>query len=135
ICLDQVCVNSTCGDDFVDTGAGEQCEPPDTATCSDMCKNIVCGDGVRAGGEQCDDGNTTNLDGCDSTCKFEQCQRVNQLQMRFNTDGYCTKNALGSAIVGQAQSTLQGALNDGVADGSITIALNALGLDDLTGTT
>lgn len=134
ICLGQVCVNTMCGDGFIDTVAGEECEPPNTTTCSASCQDIVCGDSVRAGNEQCDDGNQTNLDGCDSSCKFEQCHRVNDLEMRFSTDGYCTKNALGSAIVGQAQGTLQGALDDGVADGSITISLSALGLDDLTGT-
>ena len=31
----------------------------------------VCGDGVVAGGEQCDDGNTINGDGCSSTCQNE----------------------------------------------------------------
>jgi cysteine-rich repeat protein len=31
----------------------------------------VCGDGALAGGEQCDDGNTTAGDGCDATCVVE----------------------------------------------------------------
>ncbi|MDH5717137.1 MAG: DUF4215 domain-containing protein [Spirochaetia bacterium] len=31
----------------------------------------VCGDGVVAGSEQCDDGNTTAGDGCNSTCQME----------------------------------------------------------------
>lgn len=32
----------------------------------------VCGDGVKSGAEQCDDGNTTNGDGCSSTCTKEK---------------------------------------------------------------
>jgi hypothetical protein len=32
---------------------------------------VVCGDGIRAGSEECDDGNTVNGDGCSSTCKDE----------------------------------------------------------------
>jgi cysteine-rich repeat protein len=135
ICLGQLCVTSSCGDGFVDGPGGEDCEPPNTPTCSSSCQDIVCGDGVRAGDEQCDDGNTTNLDGCDASCKFEQCHRVNSLALAFGTDAaFCPKNALGGAIVGQAQDTITGALSDGVKAGSITIALKALGLDDLGGT-
>jgi cysteine-rich repeat protein len=32
---------------------------------------VVCGDGMTGVGEQCDDGNTTNGDGCSSTCQIE----------------------------------------------------------------
>jgi cysteine-rich repeat protein len=32
----------------------------------------VCGNGVVEPGEQCDDGNTDNGDGCSSTCQLEQ---------------------------------------------------------------
>jgi cysteine-rich repeat protein len=134
ICVSQSCVTSTCGDLFTNTAAGEQCDPPNNTTCDANCKSITCGDGVRAGAEQCDDSNTTNLDGCDSSCKFEQCHRVNTLSMAFNTDTYCTANALGGSIVGgTAQDQITTALTNGVNDGSITIELKAMGLDDLTG--
>ena len=33
----------------------------------------VCGDGIREGQEQCDDGNTTPGDGCDGSCQIEEC--------------------------------------------------------------
>lgn len=33
----------------------------------------VCGDGARLDPEQCDDGNTSNSDGCDATCHSEYC--------------------------------------------------------------
>ena len=33
----------------------------------------VCGDGIIGAGEQCDDDNTTNGDGCSAQCKIESC--------------------------------------------------------------
>ena len=36
-----------------------------------ICISTVCGNSVVEPGEQCDDGNTTSGDGCDSTCQFE----------------------------------------------------------------
>jgi cysteine-rich repeat protein len=33
----------------------------------------ACGDGVLAPGEDCDDGNTINADGCDAKCQVEPC--------------------------------------------------------------
>lgn len=35
------------------------------------CTNSVCGNGVVEAGEQCDDSNTSNGDGCSSTCQWE----------------------------------------------------------------
>jgi cysteine-rich repeat protein len=137
ICLTQLCVTSTCGDNFIDATRGETCDPP-SSTCDASCHTIVCGDGVRAGTEQCDDSNLINLDGCDSTCKFEQCHRVDSLSIVFpptNTNMFCPANALGGAIVGgTAQNQLGTALTNGVRDGSITIELKAVQLDDLSGT-
>lgn len=31
----------------------------------------ICGNGIKEGAEQCDDGNITNGDGCDNLCKSE----------------------------------------------------------------
>jgi cysteine-rich repeat protein len=50
--------------------------PDDTGTCKDNCAQAshtdpVCGDGSLDAGEQCDDGNTANGDGCSSTCRIE----------------------------------------------------------------
>lgn len=135
ICLGGECKSSRCGDGYVDAGRGEECDPPAAGSCDASCKKLVCGNGRRESGEQCDDGNTLNLDGCDAQCQFEQSHRVNWLKMQFGTDTYCTKNALGSAISGgTAQNQLQASLDDGVADGSISILMRMLGLDDLTGT-
>ena len=36
------------------------------------CKELsVCGDGWQTWGEQCDDGNTLDFDGCDPTCDYQ----------------------------------------------------------------
>ena len=36
-----------------------------------LTKRAICGDGIVDEGEQCDDHNTVNGDGCSSTCQFE----------------------------------------------------------------
>lgn len=33
----------------------------------------ICGDGTRQAGENCDDGNTLDFDGCDALCQLEYC--------------------------------------------------------------
>ena len=37
------------------------------------CGGLLCGNGVVDAGEQCDDGNQLNGDGCDSSCRTEPC--------------------------------------------------------------
>lgn len=135
ICLNQTCATSSCGDGFVNSATGETCEPPGTMTCDAACHVVAaCGDGVRSAGEQCDDGNTINLDGCRSDCTFEQTQRFNALAVKFDTDSTCTKNALGGAAGSAAQSLINDAITMGVGSGSITVILHMLGLDNLAGT-
>jgi len=46
---------------------GWHCTGGDTTTAT-ICVE-QCGDGYITTNEQCEDGNTNNLDGCDSTCK------------------------------------------------------------------
>ena len=36
-----------------------------------LCTTAACGNGVTEAGEQCDDGNVLNGDGCSATCQFE----------------------------------------------------------------
>ena len=45
----------------------------DSATCNGNCTTSVCGDGYlnTTAGEQCDDGNTGAGDGCSATCQTE----------------------------------------------------------------
>jgi cysteine-rich repeat protein len=93
-----------------------------------------CGDGTRSGTEECDDGNLINLDGCDASCHFEQNLRVNKLIWQKGTDTVCTKNAVGGAVTDLALAFIQPQLDGAIADGSISLLLNLLELDDLTGT-
>lgn len=132
ICLAQVCELSTCGDGHVDPSANESCEPPSSPTCDAECQR--CGDGIRGADEQCDDGNTTNLDGCDATCTFEQSHRVNYLRVQYARSTYCAANALGEAVGTNAQGLIDDATDTNIANGGITILFHFLGLDDLSGT-
>jgi cysteine-rich repeat protein len=70
-----------CGNGVLDDS--EQCDPPTTPSCeptycSSTCQTVtrptVCGDGCQDPGEECDDGNTVNGDGCSSTCTIENPQ-------------------------------------------------------------
>lgn len=72
-CLNS-CKNATCGDGYVQTGK-ELCD--DGANnglvnrCSKDCQSkVLCGNRVVDYGEQCDDGNSTDHDGCDS-CRLD----------------------------------------------------------------
>jgi cysteine-rich repeat protein len=68
-----------------------------------------CGDGVKAGNEQCDDGNILNNDGCSSTCKLEACgDGIKQTNEQcddgnnVNTDAChnnCTLNICGDGVL------------------------------------
>ena len=68
----------TCGDGNIDTGLNEECDDS-LEGCNDCL--VTCGDGERYNpptsspafgeAEQCDDGNLTNGDGCDSSCVVE----------------------------------------------------------------
>jgi cysteine-rich repeat protein len=134
------CKLSVCGDAIVDTGGGEQCEPPNTATCDAQCKTIataVCGNGKIEGTEQCDDGNTLNLDGCDSKCKYEMILRMIDADiMGGASPSWCTptKNQLGNvALTSTARGQLNTSLSDGINAGTTNVLVQSLGLDDLTG--
>jgi cysteine-rich repeat protein len=62
-----------CGNSVIE--AGEQCEPPGSATCDAQCLiiNVNCGNNLLDAGEQCDDGNVASGDGCRSNCTIEAC--------------------------------------------------------------
>ena len=61
-----------CGNGVVDTG--EDCDDAgESSTCDYDCTDVMCGDIVinETAGEDCDDGNTDNGDGCDEFCIIE----------------------------------------------------------------
>ena len=93
----------------------------------------MCGNAVREDAEQCDDGNVSNLDGCDSACRFEQAHRANSLEQRYDTDAVCPANAFGGSIGSAAQDQVNEALAEDVASGAITIMFKAMNLGDLRG--
>jgi cysteine-rich repeat protein len=141
-CTDGVCKPSTCGDGYIDGSKGEQCEPPNTATCDQNCHTIVpakCGDNILAASEQCDDNNGTphNLDGCDTNCMYEMMLRMSAVSISASqsptgcnprTNKFGT-SVLTSTAVGQLNTTL----TDSVNAGEVNVLLQMLGLDDLTG--
>ncbi|HEU4578639.1 MAG TPA: DUF4215 domain-containing protein [Polyangiaceae bacterium] len=69
---------SFCGDGVVDALFGERCDDAKNDNsyggCSDTCGlGPRCGDGeVNGGGEECDDGNRINGDGCNLSCRYER---------------------------------------------------------------
>ena len=138
VCVSNQCAASRCGDGCVDSRIGETCEPPSTATCDASCHTIaaaVCGNGKREAGEQCDDSNTTNLDGCDSKCKFEQEQRAITVAINYSSDTFCKNDALGGAVAaGLPQTTLSNDLTTSVNSGATTIEFKFMGITDLSGT-
>jgi LPXTG-motif cell wall-anchored protein len=59
--------NTNCGGCGIVCSAGKQCV-------SGSCQSVqTCGNGVKEGSEQCDDGNPNNGDGCSATCQIELC--------------------------------------------------------------
>ncbi len=113
------------------------CSSPSDAGSADesAVTATTCGNGTRDTGEQCDDGNTRNLDGCDSTCSFEQENRIDSVALQFSTDSFCGANAIGKAIGSEAKSTISSALTSAIGDGSISILFKFMGLSDLSGQT
>jgi cysteine-rich repeat protein len=137
VCVNGACRTSSCGDHCV--VAGEQCDPPDGVTCDSACQKVVCGDGKVGGREQCDDGNTNNLDGCDSNCNFEQLHRATALKYSSSVDSFCTLNALGTQVITTSGlSGIQSSTDQDIALGNTNVIFKFMGMGgqaaDLTGT-
>jgi cysteine-rich repeat protein len=92
----------------------------------------VCGNGLTEGGEQCDDANTTNGDGCSATCQLEgPACGDGSVQAPESCDDGNTVNGDGCSNTCQVESSLG---NDACIS-AITLAVGAAFEDhDVTGT-
>lgn len=68
-----------CGDGQVQRLLGEECErsaqnPASPLRCDRHCRFVAlaCGNGTLDPGEECDDGNTADRDGCDRACRTKR---------------------------------------------------------------
>lgn len=98
----------------------------------------LCGNGTIDPGEQCDDGNNFDFDGCDSACGYEAVMRMTSVAiMGTPAPAGCTPttNALGTKVISDATvlAQLNTPIQQGVDDGSINVLMQFLGLSDLTG--
>ncbi len=129
-CVSTQTDNSNCGT------CGKVCTGGAVCTAGNCVKTPLCGDAVIDTGEHCDDGNKSNLDGCDSTCKYEMFTRLYDADIVKGTaPSFCayTANRLGQALSTTAVNQLNTALQDGIDDAGTNIMVQALGLDDLKG--
>jgi cysteine-rich repeat protein len=130
------------GDAAIPTDSGTK----DTGTTADSGGMVpdtgggpgVCGNGVRESGEQCDDGNLIDLDGCDSTCHFEQVTRATDVTMVFTTDSFCAHDALCEAVGpsnfgAQVRSQFQSTISGEIQAGTINVVFKYFGITDPTG--
>ncbi len=73
---DTNCTFVSCGDNTINTTAGEICEPPNSGTCNSVCTISICGNGYVEPDEECD-GNGSGIGGetetCDLDCTFATC--------------------------------------------------------------
>jgi cysteine-rich repeat protein len=105
----------------------------DTDSSSAADTLALCGNGTRDPGEQCDDGNTTNLDGCSKSCTFEQAQRMDKIEMMFATSALCPKNIIGVSLHPRARQPVQKLIANAIADGSLSVITSFPSLPDNLG--
>jgi cysteine-rich repeat protein len=98
----------------------------------------VCGNGVIEAGEQCDDGNTFDLDGCDSHCNYEVVTRFTSLAISGSpAPAGCSPstNAFGTRVIAPiALNQLNPPLQTDITNGVLNVMTQFLGLTDLTAT-
>jgi cysteine-rich repeat protein len=104
-----------------------------------MCDGgLCCGNGVIDPGEQCDDGNRLDLDGCDSTCHYELVDRVTAFSIATAAaPSFCTPttNIFGTKALKNAAALLGTPITQDITAGKLNIMAQLKGLSDLTGGT
>ena len=117
-----------------------------STTCNTNCKLFKCGDGIRTGTEQCDDGNQTNTDACTNACRnarcgdgflqgTEQCDDGNTIntdactnQCRFPTSSSSSLSSVSSSrssSVASSASSLSTSRSSSATSQSSSVASNA----------
>jgi cysteine-rich repeat protein len=103
-----LCKMEVCGNNRVDFG--EQCDPPVKGLCAADCKREECGNGIvdAERGEECDDANKVDGDGCDNNCKITRCGNGEVTAGEVCDDGNvingdgcdnnCTRSACGNGV-------------------------------------
>ncbi len=99
----------TCGNNVIEVE--EQCDGNSractingytgTQTCNSQCNGFgsctttqYCGDGIKQGNEQCDDGNTNNYDACSNLCKIQtiKCYTNSDCGSTTTSSNFCSGN-------------------------------------------
>lgn len=101
-------------------------DPDVTGPCTENCAPTktpepVCGDGSVDPGEQCDDGNTANGDGCSSTCRIEVKPQPPQPPRRIDPKLFQGLRISGETQLHPSTTTQNVMLRDGVNHVSGTI--------------
>jgi len=115
--------------------------PPDAfepdASIPQVDAGASCGNGVIDPGEQCDDGNHYDLDGCDSNCRYEMITRMTSISISSSAGpAFCVhgENALGTkAITKLALGQLNPPLQTDVTNGTVNVFTQFFSLSSLAG--
>ncbi|HKO53107.1 MAG TPA: DUF4215 domain-containing protein [Polyangiaceae bacterium] len=95
-----------------------------------------CGDTMLAAAEECDDGNTKNLDGCNASCRYEVVDRMTSISLQsVSAPDFCspTANTLGRAFSSTALGPINTELQQSIGAGALNNLLHFGGLEDPTG--
>jgi hypothetical protein len=120
--------NQACGGCLIPCASGNTCM-------SGSCQG-PCGNGTIDPGEECDDGNALNLDGCDSSCRYELVLRTTALEIAVGsapTQCTPTTNRFGQIFPASVVDLLNDDLKGSIDTGSVNVLVQLVGLDDLTG--
>lgn len=144
-CRSDCLSDETCGNGLRDIAVGEICDDGNRTSgdgCSADCHSLEgCGNGTVDMGEECDDSNTMPWDGCGADCRVERAVRVTSLAIGtagmagmptqgcdYSGDGM-PDNLFGRAL-GPARDFLNMQLGPAIMDGTLTMLMPFLGLDD-----
>jgi cysteine-rich repeat protein len=95
-----------------------------------------CGDAMLQAPEECDDGNSKNLDGCNAGCKYEVVDRMTAISLQsVSAPAYCspTANVLGRAFSSTALGPINAELQQSISGGALNNLLYFAGLEDPSG--